>query len=84
LLHRKGIALEAKTCAMGVRVEHPQELIDNIQYHTSNGRGEYLPAASYSFTTISSGPDMAGTIKPPGHMQNSIWFSPSLKDKIQR
>lgn len=51
LLHRKGIALEAKTCAMGVRVEHPQELIDNIQYHTSNGRGEYLPAASYSFTT---------------------------------
>lgn len=51
LLHRKGVALEAKTWAMGVRVEHPQELIDNIQYHTNQGRGSYLPAASYSFTT---------------------------------
>ncbi len=47
-LNRKNIALEAKTWAMGVRVEHPQHLIDQIQYHSPEGRGEYLPAASYS------------------------------------
>lgn len=47
LLQSKGIMLEAKAFAMGVRVEHPQELIDSIQYH-SNGRGLYLPAASYN------------------------------------
>jgi hypothetical protein len=35
---------------MGVRVEHPQELIDQIQYHSPLGRGDYLPAASYSFS----------------------------------
>ena len=51
LLHEKAIKLEAKTWAMGVRVEHPQELIDQIQYHSPEGRGKYLPAASYSFTT---------------------------------
>lgn len=50
LLDEKGIELEAKTWAMGVRVEHPQELIDQIQYHTPEGRGNYLPAASYSFS----------------------------------
>lgn len=41
------IDLEIKSFAMGVRVEHPQELIDHIQYHGSK-RGEYLPAASYA------------------------------------
>lgn len=50
LLHEKGIELHAKTWAMGVRVEHPQELIDRIQYHTKDGRGLYLLAASYSFS----------------------------------
>ena len=49
LLHRKAIKLEAKIWAMGVRVEHPQHLIDQIQYHSTEGRGQYLPAASYSF-----------------------------------
>ncbi len=48
-LHEKNIALEAKSFAMGVRIEHPQELIDQIQYHNPNGRGDYLPAAAYSF-----------------------------------
>ena len=43
----RGIDLEMKSFAMGVRVEHPQELIDQIQYHGAS-RGEYLPAASYS------------------------------------
>lgn len=47
LLHKQGIALEEKGFAMGVRVEHPQELIDSIQYH-SDKRSEYLPSASYS------------------------------------
>jgi uncharacterized FAD-dependent dehydrogenase len=46
-LHEQGVLLEAKPFAMGVRVEHPQELIDRIQYHGST-RGEYLPAASYN------------------------------------
>jgi len=48
LLHEKGILLEAKSFAVGVRVEHRQELIDLIQYHGTK-RGEYLPAATYSF-----------------------------------
>jgi len=44
---KRQIRLEMKSFAMGVRVEHPQELIDTIQYHGSN-RGQYLPAASYN------------------------------------
>lgn len=48
LLHKKNIALKAKSFAMGVRVEHPQEIIDSIQYHCSGQRDELLPAAAYS------------------------------------
>ena len=48
LLHQKNIALEAKSFAMGVRVEHPQHIIDDIQYHCKGERDELLPAASYS------------------------------------
>jgi len=47
LLHRKKILIEAKPFALGVRVEHPQHLIDSIQYHCSV-RDEFLPPASYS------------------------------------
>jgi uncharacterized protein len=47
LLHQKKILIEAKPFALGVRVEHPQNLIDSIQYHCPL-RGEYLPPASYS------------------------------------
>ncbi|MGC1389768.1 MAG: FAD-dependent oxidoreductase [Bacteroidales bacterium] len=43
----RGVKLEMKPFAMGVRVEHPQELIDKIQYH-GNSRGEFLPASSYN------------------------------------
>jgi hypothetical protein len=43
----RGVDLEMKQFAMGVRVEHPQELIDRIQYH-GNSRGDYLPASSYN------------------------------------
>ncbi len=48
LLQRKNIALKAKSFAMGVRVEHPQQIIDSIQYHCTGERDELLPAASYS------------------------------------
>lgn len=48
LLHDKNIAMEAKSFAMGVRVEHPQHIIDSIQYSCSGERDELLPAASYS------------------------------------
>ena len=51
LLKRKEIHLEAKGFAVGVRLEHPQTLIDQIQYHSPQGRGEYLPAAEYSLVT---------------------------------
>jgi len=47
MLHSKNVYLEAKSFAMGVRVEHPQKLIDSIQY-TCNIRSEYLPAATYN------------------------------------
>lgn len=50
MLNDNKIVLEAKTWAMGVRVEHPQELIDQIQYHSPKGRGDYLPAATYSLS----------------------------------
>ena len=49
LLNNKNIALKAKSFAMGVRVEHPQEIIDSIQYHCpGEPRDELLPAAAYS------------------------------------
>ncbi|MEN8703483.1 MAG: FAD-dependent protein [Polaribacter sp.] len=48
LLHKKKIAIKAKSFAMGVRVEHPQEIIDQIQYSCSGERDELLPAAAYS------------------------------------
>ncbi len=48
LLHRKGIEIESKPFALGVRVEHPQPLIDSIQYHCGPDRGPWLPASSYS------------------------------------
>lgn len=50
-LNEAKIAIEAKGIAVGVRLEHPSELIDQIQYHSKQGRGEYLPAAEYSFVT---------------------------------
>lgn len=50
-LYERQIQIEAKGIAVGVRLEHPQELIDQIQYHRKEGRGKYLPAAEYSFVT---------------------------------
>ena len=48
LLHHQNIHMEVKPFAMGVRVEHPQQLIDKVQYHCDTDRGPYLPASSYS------------------------------------
>jgi uncharacterized FAD-dependent dehydrogenase len=50
LLHQKNIQIEAKPFALGVRIEHPQQLIDQVQYHCDR-RGEFLPAASYSLVS---------------------------------
>ncbi len=51
MLANSGVAIEPKGIAVGVRLEHPQELIDRIQYHSPKGRGKYLPAAEYSMLT---------------------------------
>lgn len=50
-LAANNVTMEAKGIAVGVRLEHPAELIDQIQYHRAKGRGEFLPAAEYSFVT---------------------------------
>lgn len=51
MLDANAIEIEAKGIAIGVRLEHPAHLIDQIQYHNRNGRGNWLPAAEYSFVT---------------------------------
>ena len=51
MLNDSEITLEAKGIAVGVRLEHPQRIIDQIQYHSVLGRGDYLPAAEYNFVT---------------------------------
>lgn len=48
-LYTHQVPIESKGIAVGVRLEHPSALIDQIQYHNKNGRGKYLPAAEYSF-----------------------------------
>ncbi len=60
------IAIESKALAMGVRLEHPSELIDEIQYHSKNGRGRYLPAAEYNFVTQVSGRGVYSFCMCPG------------------
>ena len=51
MLHAAGAHLEAKGLAIGVRLEHPSALIDQIQYHSPHGRGRWLPAAEYTYLT---------------------------------
>ena len=51
MLYDSDITVEAKGIAVGVRLEHPQRIIDQIQYHSVLGRGDYLPAAEYNFVT---------------------------------
>lgn len=78
MLHAQGIALEPKGFAMGVRVEHPQALIDSIQYHCQE-RGSYLPAASYNLVDQVDGRGVysfcmcpGGHIVPAGSGRNEI------------
>lgn len=90
LLYQKGIAIEAKPFALGVRVEHPQELIDSIQYKCDY-RGEYLPPAAYSIVKQINGRGVysfcmcpGGIIAPcataPGEVVTNGW-SPSKRDQ---
>ena len=65
-LHDEKIEIEAKALAMGVRLEHPSQLIDQIQYHSKNGRGKYLPAAEYSFVTQVDGRGVYSFCMCPG------------------
>lgn len=60
------IEIEAKGIAVGVRLEHPAYLIDQIQYHNKNGRGKYLPAAEYSFVTQVDGRGVYSFCMCPG------------------
>lgn len=66
MLKNQGIEMEAKDIAVGVRLEHPQHLIDCIQYHSKDGRGRYLPAAEYSFVTQVEGRGVYSFCMCPG------------------
>lgn len=66
LLDRAGISLEAKGIAVGVRLEHPQHLIDCIRYHSRNGRGKYLPPAEYTMLTRVDGRGVYSFCMCPG------------------
>ncbi len=65
MLFEKGIKLEAKSFAVGFRIEHPQSLIDSIQYHR-NERGPYLPAATYSYVEQANGRGVYSFCMCPG------------------
>lgn len=91
LLDRKKIYIEAKPFALGVRAEHPQELIDKIQY-SCDYRGEFLPPAPYSIVKQVNGRGMysfcmcpGGVIAPcatsPGEVVTNGW-SPSKRDQV--
>ncbi|MBN8566637.1 MAG: FAD-dependent oxidoreductase [Flavobacteriales bacterium] len=90
LLDRKKILIEAKPFALGVRAEHPQSLIDSIQY-SCDFRGDYLPPAPYSIVKQVNGRGMysfcmcpGGVIAPcatsPGEVVTNGW-SPSKRDQ---
>lgn len=65
-LDKSHIEIEPKALAVGVRLEHPAELIDQIQYHNKSGRGKYLPAAEYSFVTQVDGRGVYSFCMCPG------------------
>lgn len=65
-LHAQEIPMEAKGIAIGVRLEHPQSLIDRIQYHDPKGRGQWLPPAEYSFVTQVDGRGVYSFCMCPG------------------
>ena len=65
-LAANGVTIEAKGIAVGVRLEHPAMLIDQIQYHRKEGRGNYLPAAEYSFVAQVGGRGVYSFCMCPG------------------
>lgn len=65
-LHAEGIELEEKGIAVGVRLEHPSALIDQLQYHRREGRGQWLPAAEYSFVQQCQGRGVYSFCMCPG------------------
>ena len=77
-LAESNIELEAKGIAVGVRLEHPSMLIDQIQYHNKQGRGKYLPAAEYSFVTQVDGCGVYSFCMCPGG-----FVIPAATDKEQ-
>ena len=77
MLYNEGIAIEAKPFAMGVRIEHPQRLIDSIQYHREE-RGEWLPAASYSLVSQEAGRGVYSFCMCPGG-----FIVPAMTDATQ-
>jgi uncharacterized FAD-dependent dehydrogenase len=66
LLQNHKIFIEPKSFALGVRIEHPQQLIDNLQYHCNNSRGEFLPPASYSLVQQVNGRGVFSFCMCPG------------------
>lgn len=66
MLYEQQILMEAKGIAVGVRLEHPQAMIDRIRYHRKEGRGEYLPAAEYRFVTQANGRGVYSFCMCPG------------------
>lgn len=66
VLHERGVSMSPKGIAVGVRLEHPQSLIDSIQYHNPEGRGKYLPPAEYSFVTQVEGRGVYSFCMCPG------------------
>ncbi len=65
-LNEAKVEIEPKGIAVGVRLEHPAHLIDQIQYHSKEGRGQWLPAAEYSFVTQVDGRGVYSFCMCPG------------------
>ena len=66
MLTDHGVTIEAKGIAVGVRLEHPQVLIDRIRYHRREGRGPHLPAAEYTFVSQAGGRGVYSFCMCPG------------------
>ena len=66
MLQRQAVRMEPKDFAVGLRLEHPQQEIDRIQYHTPEGRGKWLPAAEYNFVTNIDGRGVYSFCMCPG------------------
>ena len=89
-LYQHHVEIEAKNLAVGVRLEHPAHLIDQIQYHRKEGKGQFLPTAEYSFVTQVEGRGVysfcmcpGGTVVPAASGPEQIvvnGMSPSLRN----